>query len=476
MPPRVANILFAVIAIAFAFVHRYRMSEVSITWDEGGDLGIVECMQEKGDPFQCLDDISQTRLPFLIHAQAGPAWKKGHRSHYAISAVFSLLTLIAIYAFARRVYGRGVATIAAALYATSIQLLASGRMLLSHSNIICTFFSTASFLALLTFARDGRRRWLVLCAIASGAAAASHPLALFNGLALVAIYVAARRFEWRDLVFFPVAAATFFASSVIYVKPENFRALAIACTTPGVFPFWNYFGTGSPGAPWWFPLLMVIVKIGPWWLLLAAFCAFRAKLDRWLAAFLIGFAANLLLKGAVFHYETPHHQAPWYPLLLVAIAVLIAKAWSRPVMIAFAICLAIQLVDVVRFFPHYLFYGSQYGDRFIGEFYGPAVMHGQGRDPVNRAIDRILIDEPWARILVADNNILGRNDPRVVPFSKRDPRLTYEYAFVDRLYGTHFQYPERDAYNALLAREYEPHYTQYFPPKVWVYRILRRRD
>lgn len=475
MSARAANVLFTLILIVFAVLHRHRMAEVSLTWDEGGDLIIVDCIRATGNPFACLDDISQTRLPFLLHAAVGPAWKLGHRPHYVLSAIFSLLTLLAIYAFARRVYGNGVATIVAALYVTSMQLVASGRMLLTHSNIICTFFSTASFVTMLLFARDGRRRWLVLCALASGAAAASHPLALFNGFVLVAIYVAAKRFAWRDLAFLPLAAATFFATSVIYIKPENFRALAIACMTPGDYPHWNYFGTGSASAPWWFPLLMVVVKIGPWWLLLAAACAFRARLDRFLIAFLIGFGINLLAKGAVFHYETPHHQAPFYPVLLLAIAVLIARAWTRPVMIAFAMCLAMQIWDVARFFPHFLFYGSQYGERFIGEFYGPAVMHAQGRDPLHREILRILEEEPAAKILVADNNILNFDHPRVVPFTKRDSNERYEYAFVDRLYGAHFQFPERDAYNELLAREYRDHFTQHFPPRVWVYRILRKR-
>jgi hypothetical protein len=471
----VHHLLFALILAAFTFLHLHRQGEVSITWDEGGDLGIVECIQKNG-PFACLVDISQTRLPFLIHAAAGPAWENRHRPHYQVSLIFNLLTLIVLYAFARRGYGAGVATLTAALYATSIQVLASGRMLLSHGNIVFAFFSTASFVAILLFAREGRWRWLPLCAIASGCAAASHPLGLFNGLAILAVYLTSRRFAWRDLAFFPIAAATFFASSVIYVKPENFLALAKACTTPGnTFPYWNYLGTGATTAPWWFPWLMTIVKIGPWWLLLAAACAFRARLDRQLTAFLLGFAANLVLKGAVFHYETPHHQVQWYAVLLLAIAVLIVRAWNRWVMVAVATCFAIQLVDVVRFFPHYLFYGSQYGERFVGEFYGPAVMHAQGRDPLNRAIDRILMSDPAALILVADNNILGRNDPRVVPFTKRDPNATYQYAFVDRLYGVHFRFPERDAFNELLAREYEPYWTYYFPPRMWVYRIYRRR-
>ena len=471
------NVLFAVLLGAFAFLHLYRLSAVSITWDEGGDLIIVDCIQKTGNPFAepCLLDISQTRLPFLMHSMLEPAWLNRARPHYLLSFAFNLLTLLVVYAFARRVYGAAVATLAAALYVCSIQLLASGRMLLSHSNIIFAFFSTASFVAMLLFARDGRRRWLVVCAIASGAAAASHPLALFNALPLVAIYLVARRFAWRDLAFLPIAALTFFATSVIYIEPKNFLALAEACLHPGEFPYWNYFDTGSARAPWWFPWLLLVVKTGPWWLLLAVFCAFRARMDRFLVAFVAGFAIDLLLKGFVFRYETPHHQVQFYPVLLVAMAVLIARAWNRTVLAAVVVCFAIQTFDVVRFFPHYLFYGSQYGPRFLGEFYGPAVMHGQGRDPINQAIDRILIGDPGARFLTADNNVFGRHDPRIVPFSKRDPKLTYEYALVDRLYGTHFRFPDRDAYNALLAAEYEAYYTQYFPPHVWVYRILKKR-
>ncbi|HYR27086.1 MAG TPA: hypothetical protein VEU30_01385 [Thermoanaerobaculia bacterium] len=458
------------------FLHVHRVAAVSVTWDEGGDLSIVECIQKRG-PYACLDDISQTRLPYLIHSLSAYPWENRARPHYDISFAFSAMTLLMVYAFARAAYGNAIATLAAALYATSIPLLTAGRMLLSHGSVIFVFFTTASLIAMLLFARGGSRAWIALSAIASGAAAASSPLALFNGLALVATYVAARRFAWRDLAFFPLAAATFFATSVIYVRPENFVALARACTIPNVFPYWNYLDTGSNHAPWWYPPLLLAVKSGPWWLLLGAACAFRARLDRFLLAFLAAFGVNLLLKGAVFGYETPHHQVQWYPLLLVTIAVAIVRAWSRVTMVAVAACFVIQIADVVRFFPHYLFDGSQYGERFIGEFYGPAVLHGQGKEPITRALDHILINEPDALILVADHNLLERDrEPRVVPFSKRDPGATYKYALVDRLYGTHYRhFKERDAYNALLAREYEPHYTQYFPPKVWVFRIMRRR-
>src|SRR5438094_6958548 len=114
MSRAVANGLFAVIVSAFAFLHLYRLGAVTFTWDEASDLGTVACLQQTHDPFACLNDISQTRLPFYIHALA-----HSERSHHLISFFFSLFNLVAIYAFARREFGRLAATLTGALYATS---------------------------------------------------------------------------------------------------------------------------------------------------------------------------------------------------------------------------------------------------------------------------------------------------------------------------------------------------------------------
>lgn len=466
MSSRTANLAFCAILAAFAFLHLYRVGVLGLTWDEGGDLAIVRCIQG-GDPFRCLEDISQTRVPFYIHALAG---KTESRVHYAVSVVFSLATLLMTYVWARRRYGAGVATVTGALYVLSPPLLASGRMLLTHSNAIFTFFTTAGFLAAFEFARTERRGWLYVCAVAAGLSAASHPLGVFNGLVLVAVYLTVRRRSWRDLLFFPVAAMTFFATTLIYVVPKNFRALVDACLHGGDWPFWNYFGTGSAAAPWWFPFVVLFVKFTPWWLALALAYAWRAKVDRVLLAFAAAFFVNLVLKGAVFHYETPHHQVQFYPVLFVIVALVLSRAWKPLVAVAFVL----SIWDVARFFPHYLFYGAQYGERFIGEFYGPASLHGQDRGATNREIDAILAREPEAQFLVADHNMLERTGPSFVPFSQRDPNVVYRYAVVDRLYGAHFDFPERDPFNALLAREYRLAFTHEWPPGVWVYRIYTR--
>jgi MFS family permease len=485
-----ANVSFALIFASFSFLHFYRMASISPTWDEGTDLGIIQCLVSTHDPFACLDDISQTRLPHYIHA-AVLAVTPRPEAQYVVSFVASALTLLLLYLFARREFGVAVATMTAALYVTSPQLLASGRMLLTHANILFTLFTTVSFLAFYELVKTNRRRWLFVSAIAFGLATASSILGVFNGIFIAVFYamtiIRERRASWVDALFLPVSVATFFATTVIYLKPILLRALIRACTLPKPYPFWNYLGLGSPHAPWYFSLVVFVIKIGPWWLALAVICWFIARRPAprttprsFLAAFAASLAINFALKGFVFHYDAPHHQVQFYPLVYLGIAAVLLgyefrRRVSMPLIAAIAVCFTIQLYDVIRFFPNYLFYGSQYGDRFRGEFYGPAVMHAQDRGPVNAAIDRILAIDPHVKILVADDNALERPEPNFVPFSKRDPAADYEYAFVDRLYAVHFHFPDRDPYNAWLSAHYVDDYTYDFPPHVWMYRVMRLR-
>ena len=461
-----ANALFLVLFFAFAFLHLYRLGAVTYTWDEGSDLGIVSCLQRTHDPFACLDDISQTRLPFYIHALAHTP-----RGQYAISFLFSMFNFALLYAFARREFGRLAATLTAALYATSPAVLASGRMLLTHSNVIFTTFTLLSFVTL-SWYRIWKINltWLVACAVASGAAVASHPLGLFNLIPLAIFYaMAVRPRRLRDLaVYALVASATFFAATIVYVKPSIFGALVAACLHPGAYPFWNVLGLGSPRAPWYFPFVILGVKVGPWLL----FLPFVPR-KRLTIAFLAGFFVDLLLKGIVFHYEAPHHQVQFYPLLYLCIGAAIARVWRPAVAGVAALLFAWQLYDVVRFFPNYLFYGAQYGERMVGEFYGPAVMHDQDKGPLNAYIDALLAREPNAKILVADHNGLERSGRNFVVFSQRDPNARYDYAFVDWLYTRHFRFEETEAFNRYVAARYVEQWTYFFPPHFWMYRILR---
>src|ERR1043165_1846986 len=463
----VANALFLLLFFGFAFLHLYRLGTVTYTWDEGSDLGVVSCLQRTHDPFACLDDISQTRLPFYIHAIAHTP-----RSQYLISAAFSLFNFVVIYAFARRELGRLAATLTAALFATSPALLASGRMLLTHSNVIFTTFTLLSFLTLKEYAWRKRVVWLVACAIASGAAVASHALGLFNLIPLTIFYVAAvRPRRWRDLgVYALVASATFFAATIVYVKPAIFGALVQACLHPGAYPFWNVLGLGSPRAPWYFAFLILAVKVGPWLLFLPCMPSHK----RFAAGFFAGFFIDLLLKGFVFHYEAPHHQVQFYPLLYLFLGAGIARVWRPAIAAVAALLFAWQLYDVVRFFPNYLFFRAPYGERVGGGVLGPPGMHDQDKGPLNPYVDALLAREPGAKILIEDHNALERSGPNFVLFSQRDPNAVYDYAFDDWLYTRHFRFEETDAFNRYIAANYAPRWTYFFPPRFPMYRILHR--
>ena len=508
---RGVSVIFVLLLALFAFLHLYRIASISPTWDEGTDIGIIQCLRATHDPFACLDDISQTRLPFYIHA-AVLALTPRIEAQYLISFLASALTLLLLYRFARREFGVAVALMTAALYVMSPQLLASGRMLMTHANILFTLFTTASFIAFYyavserieehELARPRHfvtaRGWLVLSALAFGLATSCSILGVFNGIFIFVFYTMTilreRRASWLDLTYVPIATATFFATSIIYLQPKNLGALIRACRLPDVYPFWNYLNLGSPHAPWYFPLVVFVIKIGPWWLGLSAVCWFlvrrdavpsstaapRRRQDAFLAASAVALVINFALKGFVFRYDAPHHQVQFYPLVYLGVAAIcLGRERGRrgPILLiaAIAVCFAIQLCDVVRFFPNYLFYGSQYGERFIGEFYGPAVMHAQDRGPVNAHINALLARDPGVRILMEDHNALERPEPNFVSFTKRDPAATYPYVFADRLFTQHVRFPEREAFNRYVAAHYVDDYTYEFPVHVWMYKVMRKK-
>ena len=150
---RLANAAFVLLFAAFTFLHLHRIASISPTWDEGTDITITQCLARTHDPFACLDDISQTRLPYFIHAVV-LMLTPSINAQYVVSFIASALTLLMLYVFARREFGLGVATMTAALYVTSPQILASGRMLMTHANILFAMFTTASFIAFYYFVRS----------------------------------------------------------------------------------------------------------------------------------------------------------------------------------------------------------------------------------------------------------------------------------------------------------------------------------
>src|SRR5436190_4347279 len=100
MSKGIGNVLFAIIFAGFAWLHLQSIGAIGETWDEASDLDIVKCLARTHNPFACLNDISQTRLPFYIHAFV--AARTGEvRPHYLVSFCFAMANLLLLYVFAR---------------------------------------------------------------------------------------------------------------------------------------------------------------------------------------------------------------------------------------------------------------------------------------------------------------------------------------------------------------------------------------
>ncbi len=320
--------VFACILLVAAGLLLFRLGSVSWTWDEGIDMKIVACLERSNDPFRCLVDISQTRLPMYLHAVVAKV-TPGTSGHYVLSALFALANVVLVFIFARTHFGMRTALLAMALVATSPALLASGRMLMSHSNVMLTTFSLGAVVAYDRFDRTGNHRFLWLSAASFGLAVASSIIALFGALVLVPLWLfgARRRRLWQPFAYVLAAAAFFFASTVIYVRPDHLTALVHETLNPHAYPEWNYLGLGTRFAPRWFSPLLFAIRIGPWWAALFAVAPLALlsgpadkRTKRTILVIWGAFLTVLVVKSGVFRYDTPHQQVPWYPLVLVVVA------------------------------------------------------------------------------------------------------------------------------------------------------------
>ena len=126
-----------------------------------------------------------------------------------------------------------------------------------------------------------------------------------------------------------------------------------------------------------------------------------------------------------------------------------------------------QIKQVVEFFPNYLAYGSQYGERFVGEFYGPAVLHCQDMNRLNTALAEI-VNETRSPILVQDDSC--PYSAPLVRFSARNMETHYSYAVSDYLHSRHLIY-NKAGFDIYLKDKCVPWKVFYFPGNIAVYTI-----
>lgn len=499
LPPMINNIkffvkkyqelIFIIIIIAsFLFLHIYKMADISYTYDEKVDAFIIDCYAHSGDFWSCNQDISQPRLPYFIHLFFNSIlWQfAGKYSNYIVSMIFGLFNLLLMYAFIKKEFADKIAKITALLMLTSIPLLASSRMILTHSNVIFSTFTILTIICFYYFIKNGEYKDLMCSAVFWGLAVGSHITGIFLLIFMAIFYLFGYkgRFHPSYILFFIVSLAVFFISTVVYFNAENIYNLYRISIFNFRDYYWNYFNLSTNLAPWWFSCLIFIVKITPWWFLFFIYfirLIFKQnkKIDLkiiFLFSIFIFAAIYFFIRSAIFHYDAPHHQIHLYPFIYLIIAFSIwniyASIKNRIFKIGYALGIVmlfgLQAIQIVLFFPNLLFYGSQYGSRFIGGFYGPAVFHCQDLNAYKSKIKEIACNKE----VLTDFLPCFDTYDKLVIFANRQIAKKYEYAILN-INNQRLNFPGNQEYFEYINNNCHKIYSYYFPIKIEVYALYK---
>lgn len=460
---------------------------IGTTYDETADLRIAGELRAGKSPFANIEIPSQTRLIYYLHAVATSVFDDA-LTHYTISALGVVLLLWVWYFFLYRYAGKQAAHILLFLALTSIPLLTAGRHLLTHSNAVFALFFSLTFIQFYHWIATKKQWHLILSAMFAGLSTALSLLGVFAIFPLLGVAIFCRKhITWKaPLILLSVLTAlvTFFSVTIIYLNPEVLSTAIHEALDGHTYSYWNYLNTGQVHAPFYFSWVLFITKIHPAiailffysWLLL-----WRSEnlQHRFMAGLCTGTFVFLWVKSGVFHYDAPHHQIGFIPLVYGAISVAgagLMSAFQKKILTAAGCAFCIhQLVLIFQCFPNFLFYGAHYGESFIGQFYGPAVVHGLGVNELHNDIHRLLETQPHALVLKQDHSATRLSGERFINFAPGDTATFCEYAVSSFLDIHHLQYENNKAFDTLLQQKYRVIKTWYYPWGIPMYTLHQHR-
>jgi hypothetical protein len=465
----------------------WQYGSLGTTYDETADLRISTDIQKGRNPFANTEIPSQTRLVFYLHAIVSDIYNDLF-SHYLISTLSILFLLWVWYFFLYTHAGKQAAHILLLLMLTSIPLLTAGRHLLTHSNAVFTLFFSLSFIQFYTWVTRKEIRHLYFAAVFAGLSMASSLLGVFAILPLICITITCRHdIRWNATHLIGAIAATissFLLTTIIYLDPDILYAAVKETFEGHSYSYWNYLNTGQPTAPIYFSWVVFIIRIHPAIALIFLYaCLLLWKgtdvLHRYMAGACAGIFLFLIIKSGIFHYDAPHHQVQFIPLAYAAVSIAVAQLMTsfqqkllRIAAFAFSVH---QVVLIYQCYPNFLFYGAQYGSRFIGQFYGPAVVHGLGVNELHHDVNHLLKQHPGADVLKQENSATRLSGESFVNFQPTDSLPYCMFAVSSYLDLHHLQYEDSRAFDTILQHDYRIIKTYYYPWGVPMFTLHQHR-
>ncbi len=488
----------SLILIIYSVITLLGVGSVSPTYDERDDMKFINCsLNNRKD---CKTDLTQARLPYNIHIWASKNFedftgKKSWITHYFISYIFGFCIVILIFYFCLKRFNTFYATLCSLLLILSPSFISSARMLVTHSNIILMFFIFCSVITLYRFLDKPDIVRLLLLAFFSASCLASNLLgAAVFGIILVSylffIIIKKVRFKLWHLIYIPICIGAFFILSPAHQTPTGLKQLnnIVKWGSRGHYRYWNYFGANSSEPQWWFSLLIFIFKTSPIFSPLVALQPIiyflkknKNNLDHFLFSLTISIFGYLLTKPILFKYSAPHHQSFLTPIAYLVITsclfelhrlYITKNKYIKIKCSIVALVFFVHLLDVLRFHPNYIFYGNQFNKKLIGEFYGPAVLHCQDLNLINRKIAKLT--------KISDKIIKFHGCPfknrNFVEFNDIKDTRRYRYAVWDYLNSIHLQRKGKKKYMKFLNNNCKEIYSYTFPLDVEAYKLYRCFD
>ncbi|MFA7379360.1 MAG: glycosyltransferase family 39 protein [Bacteroidia bacterium] len=476
--------LFLLSTVLLGIILLWNYGSTGTTYDETADLRITRELKEGGSPFANIEIPSQTRLVYYLHAIAESISKKA-LVHYLISALSILLLMPLWYFFLYKHHSKRAANVILVLMLSSVPLITAGRHLLTHSNATFTLFFSLTFIQLYLFLSTQKTKHLLVSGIYWGFSIALSLLGVFAVLPFLLLVTFFRKQEGVNLknlfIFAGAALLTFLASTIIYCDPVILQAAIKEALEGHEYTYWNYFNTGKTQAPYWFSLVLFTVKAHPVVVLILLYsCVVLGRseilLHRFFAAVSIGVFLFLWVKSGVFHYDAPHHQVQFFPSVYAAISITVVDFLQKKQRLINAIAVVALLHQGIMMYPCYpnlLFYGAQYGERFIGQFYGPAVVHGLGVSELHKEINDLIAEESDTKILKQETSATRLSGEHLVNVAERDSHIVYPYAVASYLDLHHLQHHDSKIFAELLKNEYVPVKTFYYPYGVAMFTLYK---
>ncbi len=398
--------------IAAFLLRIYQLHIPSYTWDEVTDREIAWSYILNGDLTHADREFSQARLPIYLEALVIKYWGDSEAKLRAIGVTAGLISLFVIWRLGNKVFGSPTGLIAMALSSFNPYHLMISRLSGTHSGAVSALFYTLALWFMIEFWSIWRKHppsplsskeklWLLLFGTVAGIATGAKLTGILLNINLILVLITSgnawkKNFGWilltgmLWLVFFLLA-------SPIYLSPHNIiaawedqamhweqiRGYQFLGNVYETLPIW-YWATVVPikfTIPVALAVLFQVIWLCSHWRKITAaqrltiinlfpllILSFRNWQSPTYTAILIGpffiLAGQTLVQLGQRFVDAYTQRKPLWKKLLIALSFLWLIMENARVLIITH--------------PDYLMTGYDFGDKVIGQFWGPAVYHCQG--------------------------------------------------------------------------------------------------